>query len=289
MGNAWRSSRRSSRGPHAWPSCGHRTAPLPPSTWCEPQRGGWASNSSQLQVTQAGDLDHAFETASRDRADAMMVIGSTLFFGLRARIAALALHHRLPAIYNLPSYVHAGGLVAYGSSDTEYYRRAAVYVDKILKGAKPAGICPVEQPTKFELRHQPQDRARRSDLTIPPLLPVPGDRGDPMELVASQEGINGVTSWNPCIAYQSPTRSWRATSSRALARFSRRLKTRVRLLPSWSSSPNARDRTVMPTPQVAIDTATCTSSRHNAQSVAASSKLMSFGDRIFVIGKTNSY
>jgi putative tryptophan/tyrosine transport system substrate-binding protein len=122
----------------------------------------------ELQVTQADDLDHAFETASRDRADAMMVIGSTLFFGLRARIAELALHHRLPAIYNLPSYVHSGGLVVYGPSDMEYYRRAAVYVDKILKGAKP-GDLPVEQPIKFELVIN-MKTAEALGLTIPPTL-----------------------------------------------------------------------------------------------------------------------
>ena len=126
----------------------------------------------ELQVTQEGaqarDLDHAFETARQDRADAMIVIGSTLFFGLRARIADLALHHRLPAIYPLPSSAHAGGLVAYGPSDTEYYRRAAVYVDKILKGAKP-GDLPVEQPMKFELVINLKT-AQALDLTIPPVL-----------------------------------------------------------------------------------------------------------------------
>jgi putative tryptophan/tyrosine transport system substrate-binding protein len=126
----------------------------------------------ELQVIQEGDqahnLDHAFETAKRERADAMIVIGGTLFFGLQARVAALALHHRLPAIYNLPSYVHAGGLVAYGPSDTEYYRRAAVYVDKILKGAKP-GDLPVEQPMKFELLINLKV-AQALGLAIPPVL-----------------------------------------------------------------------------------------------------------------------
>jgi putative tryptophan/tyrosine transport system substrate-binding protein len=123
----------------------------------------------ELQVTQAGDFDHAFETASRDRASAMIVVGGNpLFFGLRARLADLALHHRLPAIYDLPSYAHSGGLVAYGPSDTEYYRRAAVYVDKILKGAKPADL-PVEQPMKFELVINLKT-AKALDLTIPSVL-----------------------------------------------------------------------------------------------------------------------
>ena len=126
----------------------------------------------ELQVTQEGaqarDLDHAFEKASRDHADAMIVIGNVLFFGLRARIADLALHHRLPAMYPARSHVDAGGLISYGPSDTEYYRRAAVYVDKILKGAKP-GDLPVEQPMKFELVINLKT-AQAFDLTIPPVL-----------------------------------------------------------------------------------------------------------------------
>jgi putative ABC transport system substrate-binding protein len=123
-----------------------------------------------LQVTQEDaqphDLDHAFETASRDHADAMLVIGNVRFFGLRARIVDLALRHRLPAIYEARSFAHAGGLVSYGPSDTEYYRRAAVYVDKILKGAKPADL-PVEQPVQFELVLNLKT-AKALDLTLPP-------------------------------------------------------------------------------------------------------------------------
>jgi putative ABC transport system substrate-binding protein len=123
----------------------------------------------ELQVTQAGDFDHAFETASRDHAEALIVLGGNpLFFGLRAQITELALHHRLPAIYDLPSYAHAGGLVAYGPSDTEYYRRAAVYVDKILKGAKP-GDLPVEQPTTFKLGINLKT-AQALGLTVPSSL-----------------------------------------------------------------------------------------------------------------------
>ncbi len=89
---------------------------------------------------------------------------STLF-GLRARITELALKHRLPAMYYLPSFAHAGGLIVYGPSDTEYYRRAALYVDKILRGAKPADP-PVEQPTKFELIIN-MKTAKALGLTIP--------------------------------------------------------------------------------------------------------------------------
>jgi putative ABC transport system substrate-binding protein len=126
----------------------------------------------ELQVTQEGaqphDLDHAFETASRERVDAMLVISTTLFFGLRARIGALALHHRLPTIYGLRSFAHAGGLVSYGQSDTEYYRQAAVYVDKLLKGAQPADL-PVEQPMKFEFVINLKT-AEALGITIPPMI-----------------------------------------------------------------------------------------------------------------------
>jgi putative ABC transport system substrate-binding protein len=122
----------------------------------------------ELQVTQTDDLAYAFEAAKRDHADAMIVLGNTLVFGLRARVADLALHHRLPALYELPSYAYAGGLIAYGPSDTEYYRRAAVYVDKILKGAKP-GDLPVEQPTKFELVINLKT-AKALGLDVPPML-----------------------------------------------------------------------------------------------------------------------
>ena len=126
----------------------------------------------ELQVTPEGiqhyGLEHAFETARRDHADAMIVTASTLFFGLRARIADLARHHRLPAIGPTRAYVHSGGLVSYGQSDTEYYRRAAVYADKILKGTRPGDI-PVERADKFELVINLKT-AKALGLDVPPML-----------------------------------------------------------------------------------------------------------------------
>jgi ABC-type uncharacterized transport system substrate-binding protein len=126
----------------------------------------------ELQVAQEGvqpnDLDHAFEIARQNRADALIVISTALFFGLRARIADLALQYRLPAIYPLPSYAYSGGLVSYGQSDTDYYRRAAIYVDKILKGTKPQDL-PVEQPMKFELVINLKT-AKALGLEVPPIL-----------------------------------------------------------------------------------------------------------------------
>ena len=135
----------------------------------------------ELQVTgRPSDLDHAFEIAKRDQADALLVIATTLFFGLQGiGLLTSLLHHRLPAIYPLPSYAHSGGLVSYGQSDTEYYRRAAVYVDKILKGTKPEDL-PVQQPTKFELVINLKT-AKALGLEVPPIAAGACRRGDRMK------------------------------------------------------------------------------------------------------------
>jgi putative ABC transport system substrate-binding protein len=118
-----------------------------------------------LEASRDDDLEKAFEAAARSGAGALLVLGSPNFFGLRARITELSQKRRLPGMYWLPSFAHAGGLVVYGPSDTEYYRRAAMYVDRILKGAKPADL-PVEQPMKFELIINLK-AARALGLTIP--------------------------------------------------------------------------------------------------------------------------
>ncbi len=103
-----------------------------------------------LAVREPADLDTAFSAITRERAGALLVLGDTLFFAQRTRLVGMAAKYRLPAIYNRAEYVKAGGLLAYDADDLWQARRAAVYVDKILKGAKPADL-PVEQPTKFEL------------------------------------------------------------------------------------------------------------------------------------------
>jgi putative ABC transport system substrate-binding protein len=126
-----------------------------------------------LEASRDADLERAFEAAARGRAGALLVLSSPTFFGLRARITELAQKRRLPGMYWLPSFAHAGGLVVYGPSDTEYYRRAANYVDRILKGAKPADL-PVEQPTKFELVINLKT-AKTLGLTIPQSLLLRAD------------------------------------------------------------------------------------------------------------------
>jgi putative ABC transport system substrate-binding protein len=96
------------------------------------------------------DIDGAFSDMSRARAGALAVWATAMFVTERGRLVALAAKNRLPAVYTLSEFVDAGGLMAYGHSQADLNRRAATYVDKILKGAKPADL-PVEQPTKFDL------------------------------------------------------------------------------------------------------------------------------------------
>jgi len=103
-----------------------------------------------LGVRGPDDFDRAFEAASRERARALITLEDPLTFAHRTRIVGLAAKHRLPAIYGLREYVDAGGLMSYAPILLDNFRRAATYVDKILKGTKPADL-PVEQPTKFEL------------------------------------------------------------------------------------------------------------------------------------------
>jgi len=97
----------------------------------------------------AKGLESAFQTAKQKQVKAIMTISTRVFFAERKRIVELAGKYRLPAIYSQKEYVDEGGLMSYGVDYVDLYRRAAVYVDKILKGAKPADL-PVQQPTKFE-------------------------------------------------------------------------------------------------------------------------------------------
>jgi ABC-type uncharacterized transport system substrate-binding protein len=102
------------------------------------------------EVSRADELGAAFSAIESKRAEAILVPSDSLFTREAGRLATLAGKSRLPAMYGLREHVTAGGLMAYGASFTDLYRRAATYVDKILKGAQP-GNLPIEQPTKFEL------------------------------------------------------------------------------------------------------------------------------------------
>lgn len=103
-----------------------------------------------LDVIRPKDIETVFQHATQERADAVLVLASPVLNSHRSEIAELAAKNRIPAIYDRRDFSEAGGLVSYGTSVVDLDRRAAAYVDKILKGAKPAEI-PVEQPTKFEL------------------------------------------------------------------------------------------------------------------------------------------
>jgi ABC-type uncharacterized transport system substrate-binding protein len=116
----------------------------------------------------AAELEGAFSTIHADRANALLVVGGGGFYLNRTQIVDLALRNRLPSAYQNREFVEAGGLLSYAPSTIANYRRAAYYVDKILKGAKPADL-PVEQPTKFELVINLKT-ARALGLTIPQSL-----------------------------------------------------------------------------------------------------------------------
>ena len=126
------------------------------------------------EVTEAGDLPGAFTAMQRERAQALDVRASPFSTENAKRIVELAAQHRLPAMYDARSFVEAGGLVSYGPSLPEMFRRAAFYVDRILKGAKPADL-PVEQPTKFELVINLK-AAKALGLTIPPAILARADQ-----------------------------------------------------------------------------------------------------------------
>jgi putative tryptophan/tyrosine transport system substrate-binding protein len=127
-----------------------------------------------VAIDQAGQLDRGFAEMTAQNAAALIVTPTPFNLAHRERIVSLAAKHRLPAMYGLTAFVDAGGLMAYGASLRDLYRRAATYVDKILKGAKPADL-PVEQATKFDLVINLKT-ARALGLVIPPSLLGRADR-----------------------------------------------------------------------------------------------------------------
>jgi putative ABC transport system substrate-binding protein len=127
-----------------------------------------------LEVTGPEEFESAFETAKKQRAEAFMQIQAGVLSPHQQGIIDLAAKNRMPALYNNGADVKAGGLVSYGFDAVERQRRAATYVDKILKGAKPADL-PVEQPTKFELVVNLKT-SKQIGLTIPPNVLARADR-----------------------------------------------------------------------------------------------------------------
>jgi putative tryptophan/tyrosine transport system substrate-binding protein len=127
-----------------------------------------------LDILDPKELETVFRAALNERVDAVVALAGTVIIAQRAQIAELAIKSRLPAIYERREYVEAGGLMSYGVSITDLDRRAATYVDKILKGAKPAEL-PVEQPKKFEFIINLK-AAKQIGLTIPPNVLTRADK-----------------------------------------------------------------------------------------------------------------
>ncbi len=120
------------------------------------------------------DLVGAFRDAAKGRAQALIAVTTSVLVPNDKKIADLAIKHRLPSMFVAGHYVEAGGLMSYSADDRESFKRAAIYVDKILKGAKPADL-PVEQPTKFELMINLK-AAKQIGLTIPPNVLARADK-----------------------------------------------------------------------------------------------------------------
>jgi ABC-type uncharacterized transport system substrate-binding protein len=127
-----------------------------------------------LNVLNSKDIETSFREASKERADAVLAMGDPVLNSHRTQVIEQAVKSRLPAIYNQRLYVEDGGLMTYGASLPDLDRRAATYVNKILKGAKPADL-PVEQPTKFEFIINLK-AAKQIGLTIPPNVLARADR-----------------------------------------------------------------------------------------------------------------
>ncbi len=127
-----------------------------------------------LEAKGPDDIDRAFTAIRKERAGALIIFGDPMLETHRTRITELAVKSRLPAIYGSGGYVDAGGLMSYGTNFDDLYRRAATYVDKILKGTKPADL-PVEQPIKFEMIINLK-AAKQIGLTIPPNVLARADK-----------------------------------------------------------------------------------------------------------------
>jgi putative ABC transport system substrate-binding protein len=127
----------------------------------------------RLEARNPEGIARAFETAAAQSAGALIVFDDPVIWSYRAMVVALAQKHRLPAMYGYRDFVDGGGLMSYGPDRPDQYRRTALFVDKILKGAKPADL-PVEQPTKFQLVINLK-AAKALGLSVPPTLLAQAD------------------------------------------------------------------------------------------------------------------
>jgi putative ABC transport system substrate-binding protein len=127
-----------------------------------------------LNILSPKDIDSVFRAASNGRADAILILSIPFVLSHRTQLADLAIKSKLPAIYSQPENTEAGGLMYYGVNTPDLFRRTATYVDKILKGTKPADL-PVEQPRKFELMIN-LNAAKKIGVAIPPNVLARADR-----------------------------------------------------------------------------------------------------------------
>ena len=135
---------------------------------CETPAKSVGLSLQSLEVRSAEDIDIGFQAATKNRAGAIMVLNDPITFTHRKRVVDLAIKNRLPSIHAQIQFVEAGALMVYGADEADMYRRSATFIDKILKGAKPADL-PGEQPMKFELVINLKT-AKQIGLTIPPEL-----------------------------------------------------------------------------------------------------------------------
>ena len=136
--------------------------------------GAFGVTLQYVDIRDPKDIETAFRAARKDRAEAVLMLPGPVLVLQRAQLADLAVKSRLPTIYPQTEYTEAGGLMYYGANTPDLFRRAAIYVDKILKGAKPADL-PVEQPRKFEFIINLK-AAKQIDLTIPPNVLAQADK-----------------------------------------------------------------------------------------------------------------
>lgn len=136
--------------------------------------GALAVKLQYLDILSPADIDAAFQAARNARAEAIIALASPVLTSHRQHLVEIALKNRLPAVYDRREFVEAGGLMTYTVSSTDLFRRSAKYVDKVLKGTKPANL-PVEQPTRFELVINLKT-AKQIGLTVPPNVLARADR-----------------------------------------------------------------------------------------------------------------
>ena len=176
MANGWNCSRKPSPRLPGWPSSGDGSRGNLSLTELEAAAKALGLKLQSLPVRSLDDFESAFARAKRDGAQALITTPSPLINTQQRQVLDFAAKNRLPAMYQTSEWVEAGGLMSYAPNYTDLWRRAADYVDKILKGVKPADL-PVEQPKKFELIINLK-AAQQIGLTIPPNVLDAGGSGD---------------------------------------------------------------------------------------------------------------